>query len=65
MGITIDEAKQILNIDNLDPDEVQTKFDHLFQANDKSKGGSFYIQSKVPFISDFMSIQFSLALRGL
>ena len=25
----------------------QKKFEHLFQVNDKSKGGSFYIQSKV------------------
>ena len=25
----------------------QKKFEHLFQVNDKSKGGSFYVQSKV------------------
>ena len=25
----------------------QRKFDHLFAVNDKVKGGSFYIQSKV------------------
>lgn len=25
----------------------QKKYDHLFQVNEKSNGGSFYIQSKV------------------
>lgn len=47
IGITIEEAQQILNINKLDPEEAQTKFDHLFNVNDKSKGGSFYLQSKV------------------
>lgn len=46
-GITLEEAKQILNIDKLDPNEVQKQYDHLFSVNDKSKGGSFYLQSKV------------------
>lgn len=46
-GITVEEAQQILNVSKLDPEEVQTKYQHLFDANDKSKGGSFYIQSKV------------------
>lgn len=31
----------------LDPEEVERKFKHLFDVNDKSKGGSFYLQSKV------------------
>jgi hypothetical protein len=26
---------------------LQAKYEHLFKANDKEKGGSFYIQSKV------------------
>ena len=43
----LQEAKQILNISDLNPEEVQKNYDHLFQANDKSKGGSFYLQSKV------------------
>lgn len=38
---------QILNINELSKEEVQTKFDHLFKMNDKAKGGSFYLQSKV------------------
>lgn len=46
-GITLEEAMQILNISKLDPKEAQEKFDHLFKQNEKSKGGSFYLQSKV------------------
>lgn len=46
-GITLEEAMQILNVSKLDPKEVQEKYEHLFNINEKSKGGSFYIQSKV------------------
>ncbi|KAI8129821.1 Mitochondrial import inner membrane translocase subunit Tim16 [Lucilia cuprina] len=47
-GMTLDEAKQILNINDLENLEQITKnYEHLFAVNDKSKGGSFYIQSKV------------------
>lgn len=38
---------QILNVDKLDPKEVQKKYEHLFNINEKSKGGTFYLQSKV------------------
>lgn len=46
-GITLEEAQQILNISKLDPEEAQEKFEHLYNMNDKAKGGSFYLQSKV------------------
>lgn len=46
-GITLEEAQQILNVSKLDPEEIQKKYEHLFNANEKSKGGSFYLQSKV------------------
>ncbi|XP_073409646.1 coronin-7-like isoform X4 [Dendrobates tinctorius] len=46
-GISLQEAQQILNVSKLEPDEIQTKFDHLFKVNDKAAGGSFYLQSKV------------------
>ncbi|RWS03185.1 DnaJ domain and NUDIX domain hydrolase-like protein [Dinothrombium tinctorium] len=47
LGISLDEAIQILNVDRkLDKEEVQKKFEHLFNINEKSKGGSFYLQSK-------------------
>ncbi|EDV49081.1 mitochondrial import inner membrane translocase subunit Tim16 [Drosophila erecta] len=47
-GMTLEEAKQILNID--DPknvDAIIKNYEHLFQVNERAKGGSFYIQSKV------------------
>ncbi|XP_070073746.1 mitochondrial import inner membrane translocase subunit Tim16 [Drosophila takahashii] len=47
-GMTLEEAKQILNID--DPKNVEAilkNYEHLFQMNERSKGGSFYLQSKV------------------
>jgi len=47
MGMTIDEAKQILNIEKIGQEEIQKAYSHLFECNDKAKGGSFYLQSKV------------------
>ncbi|XP_047126191.1 mitochondrial import inner membrane translocase subunit TIM16 [Hydra vulgaris] len=46
-GMSLEEAKQILNIKELDPEAVQKSFDYLFNINDKKTGGSFYLQSKV------------------
>uniref|UniRef100_A0A671YCA1 Coronin n=1 Tax=Sparus aurata TaxID=8175 RepID=A0A671YCA1_SPAAU len=46
-GMTVQEAQQILNISTLTPEEIQKNYEHLFKVNDKSVGGSFYIQSKV------------------
>lgn len=45
--MTLEEAQQILNTNKLDPEEIQKSYEHLFNVNDKSKGGSFYLQSKV------------------
>jgi len=46
-GMTLEEAQQILNVSKLEPEEVQKSYEHLFNVNDKAKGGSFYLQSKV------------------
>lgn len=52
-GITLDESCRILNIDPDNPDEalnldkINKRFDYLFNVNDKDKGGSFYLQSKI------------------
>ncbi|XP_049416557.1 mitochondrial import inner membrane translocase subunit tim16 [Epinephelus fuscoguttatus] len=46
-GMSLQEAQQILNISTLTPEEIQKNYEHLFKVNDKSVGGSFYIQSKV------------------
>eukprot|EP01137_Pigoraptor_chileana_P034273 Opistho-2@26572 len=46
--MTVQEARQILNIsETTPPAEIKQKFDHLYNVNDKAKGGSFYLQSKV------------------
>ncbi|XP_010188919.1 PREDICTED: mitochondrial import inner membrane translocase subunit TIM16, partial [Mesitornis unicolor] len=47
IGISLQEAQQILNVSNLNAEEIQKNYDHLFKVNDKSVGGSFYLQSKV------------------
>merc|ERR1712198_299808 len=51
LGMTLDEAKQILNLTDDDlfgkTDRLQKNYDHLFDVNEKTKGGSFYLQSKV------------------
>uniref|UniRef100_A0A3Q1FB42 Presequence translocase associated motor 16 n=1 Tax=Acanthochromis polyacanthus TaxID=80966 RepID=A0A3Q1FB42_9TELE len=46
-GMSLQEAQQILNVSTLTPEEIQKNYDHLFKVNDKSVGGSFYLQSKV------------------
>ena len=52
VGMTLEEAKDILNITDEDIfganfEKLHTNSEHLFNANDKSNGGSFYLQSKV------------------
>ncbi|BFZ24131.1 hypothetical protein BsWGS_27170 [Bradybaena similaris] len=47
-GMTLQEAKQVLNVADIsDLEAVQKNYTHLFEVNDKSKGGSLYLQSKV------------------
>ncbi|XP_023176204.1 mitochondrial import inner membrane translocase subunit Tim16 [Drosophila hydei] len=47
-GMTLEEAKQILNIEDTKNVESITKnYEHLFNVNDRARGGSFYLQSKV------------------
>lgn len=39
---------QILHVsEDLDPEAVKKRFDHLMAANAKAKGGSYYLQAKV------------------
>uniref|UniRef100_A0A915Q0T9 Mitochondrial import inner membrane translocase subunit tim-16 n=1 Tax=Setaria digitata TaxID=48799 RepID=A0A915Q0T9_9BILA len=48
LGISLQEAMKILNVhDPLKPEEVEKNYRHLFSINDKTKGGSLYLQSKV------------------
>lgn len=50
-GITLDESCKILNIENeadmANPEKIEERFKYLFDVNDKEKGGSFYLQSKI------------------
>lgn len=47
MGMNLEEAMEILNVKDLDAEKVNDNFNYLFDINDKKKGGSFYLQSKV------------------
>lgn len=47
-GMTLSEARQILNVKDLgDLKAIDTHYQHLFRANEKLAGGTFYLQSKV------------------
>ncbi|CAH4027571.1 mitochondrial import inner membrane translocase subunit Tim16 [Pieris brassicae] len=46
-GLTLEEAMQILNLEKIDSEKLNKNFEHLFTVNDKAKGGSFYLQSKI------------------
>lgn len=51
-GITLDESCKILNIepkkeDAFNIDNINKRFNYLFDVNNKEKGGSFYLQSKI------------------
>ena len=46
--MTLTEAHQILNTNqSSDQESISNKYEHLFNVNERTKGGSFYIQSKV------------------
>lgn len=47
-GLTLDEALRILNAKRIDETElIERNYKYLMEANDRQKGGSFYIQSKI------------------
>ncbi|KAK0161503.1 hypothetical protein PV327_009966 [Microctonus hyperodae] len=47
-GISLEEALRILNAERPDQKElIEKNFKYLFEANDRAKGGSFYLQSKI------------------
>lgn len=48
--ISRSEALQVLNLTEVEassPEAIQKQFEKYFAANDVSKGGSFYLQSKI------------------
>lgn len=44
LGLSLEEAKQILNIKDLSKEEIEEKYQALFKANEKT---SLYLQSKI------------------
>ncbi|KAF7549422.1 hypothetical protein G7046_g8353 [Stylonectria norvegica] len=51
-GMTLDEACKILNVKppasgNANVEDVMARYKRLYDANEPSNGGSFYLQSKV------------------
>lgn len=48
LGISLQESMQILDVKApLNSEEVEKRFKHLFEVNEKTNGGSFYLQSKI------------------
>lgn len=47
MGLTVDEAKRILDVTNLDAEEIQKRYQFLYGANNDKNGGNLYIRSKI------------------
>ncbi|CAG9793369.1 unnamed protein product [Diatraea saccharalis] len=58
-GLSLEEAMQILNLDKLDPEQVKKNYEHLFTVNDKAKGGSFYLQSKIVRAKERLDVEFN------
>lgn len=56
-GLTLEEAMQILNVDKLDSEKITKNYQHLFTVNDKAKGGSFYLQSKIVRAKERMDVE--------
>lgn len=47
-GISLEEALKILNVEKPnEKEQIEKHYKYLMEANDRSKGGSFYLQSKV------------------
>lgn len=60
----MEEAQQILNVSKLDKEAVQKSYEHLFKVNEKSNGGSFYLQSKVFRAKERIDEEFLAAARA-
>ncbi|KAJ8917373.1 hypothetical protein NQ315_002397 [Exocentrus adspersus] len=56
LGLSLDEAKQILNIKDLTKEEVEEKFQALLKANEKT---SLYLQSKIVRAKERIDHEFS------
>ncbi|XP_044763958.1 mitochondrial import inner membrane translocase subunit TIM16-like [Coccinella septempunctata] len=65
LGLSLDEAKQILDVSKLDKEEVTKRYEHLFKINDKTTGcGSFYLQSKVVRAKERLDLELNNQEKG-
>lgn len=57
---------QILDVKALDKEELEKRFEHLFNINAKEKGGTLYLQSKVWLFSSLVDVDHfrSIALKS-
>jgi len=64
LGITLEEARQILNVQpESTQEEVLMAYETLFHLNDKTKGGSFYLQSKIYRAKERLDEEYKLQLE--
>ena len=62
--MSFEEATKILNVERGVGEEVIKKnYEHLFNANDKQSGGSFYLQSKVVRAKERIDMELALEKR--
>jgi hypothetical protein len=63
--MTKDEALKILNLKEADlkPEEIMMQFEKYFEANEPTKGGSFYIQNKIFYAKEFLMDNFPKELN--
>lgn len=61
--LSLDEAMKILNVDKLSRKDVERNFNILFTLNDKSNGGSFYVQSKIFRAKQVLDKEFNRMLK--
>lgn len=64
LGLSLEEAQQILNVKDLDKKQIDEHFERLFKANDKEHGGSFYLQSKVVRAKERLDFEFANLEKG-
>ncbi|OAF71892.1 Mitochondrial import inner membrane translocase subunit TIM16 [Intoshia linei] len=58
--ITLNESKNILSIkDENNLEEINARFKYLYDINEKSKGGTFYLQSKIYRAHEFLVDNYS------
>lgn len=64
LGLSLEEAQQILNVKDLDKKQIEEHFERLFKANDKERGGSFYLQSKIVRAKERLDLELANLEKG-